>query len=102
MPITEALMTVTTYIHIGNIQQYNKFTNFLKQYKFGVPVSALDDYKIFVIAFTLLPRGSEPLYNKLKSRSFKFPENLKTNLMNFNKPNEHGHKTKPMDSYKNE
>ena len=78
MSITEALMTITTYIHIGNIQQYNKFTNFLKQYKSGVPVSALDDYKIFVIAFTLLPRGSEPLYNKLKSRSFKFPENLKT------------------------
>ena len=44
-------------------------------------------------------QGIDPHYNKLKSRNrCTFPEITVKNLINFNKPSEHGHKAKPINS----
>ena len=79
-----------------NIIKFIKFINFLKQHKFGVLGTALDDYTNFSCAFRNLSWYIDPHYNKLKSRNrCTFPEVTVKNLMNFNKPSEHGHKAKP-------
>ena len=41
-----------TGLHHGNTRQYNKFIKFLKQHKFGVSGTALDDYTNFSCAFS--------------------------------------------------
>ena len=86
-----------TGLHPGNIQQHNKFIKFLKQHKFGVLGTALDDYANFLCMFTSLIWYIDPHYNNLKSRSYcTFPEITLKNLMNFNKPSEYEHKAKPI------
>ena len=59
--ITEALMTSSTHfpkektgLHLGNNQQHNRFIKFLKQHKFGVSGTTLDDYTNFSCAFKKL------------------------------------------------
>ena len=90
-----------TGLHLGNILQHNKFIKFLKQHKFGVSGTALDDYTNFSCAFTNLLWYKDPHYNKLKSRNHcTFPEVTVKNLMNFNKQSEHGHKAKTNPFYR--
>ena len=80
----------------GNIGQHSKF---LKQRKFGVSENALNEYTNFSSAFTNLLSYVDLHYNNLKLRNHcTFPEVSINNLMNFNKPNAHGHKAKPINS----
>ena len=80
--ITEALMTSCklfpkgkTALHLGNIRQHNKFIKFLKQHKFGVSGTALDDSINFLCAFSNLLWYTHPHYNTSKSRNCcTFPE----------------------------
>ena len=88
-----------TGLHLGNIRQHNKFIKVSKQHKFGMSRTALDDYTNFSCILTNLLWYIDPHYNKLKSRNrCTFPEVTVKNLMNFNKPSEHGHKAKPINS----
>ena len=96
-------MTSSTYfpkektgLYHGNIQHHNKF---FKQCRFGVSGTALDKYTNFLSAFTNLLWHVNPHYNNLKSRNCcTFREVTIKNLMNFNKPSEHRHKVKPINS----
>ena len=107
-PSLETLMTSSTHfpkektrLQLGNILQHNKFIKFLKQHKFGVSGTALDDYTNFSCAFTDLLWYKDPHYNKLKSRNrCTFPDVTVKNLMNFNKQSEHGHKAKTNPFYR--
>ena len=105
--ITEALMASNSHfpkeksgLHLGNIGQHNSFIKFLKQNKFVVSGTALGDYTNFLCAFfTSLLWYIDPHYNKIKSRSCSiFPEVTGKYLINFNKPNEHTHKAKTINS----
>ena len=58
-----------------------------------------DDYTKVLCVVTNLLWYIDPHYNKLKSiGGCTFPEVIVINLMNFNKPSEHGHKAKPFNS----
>ena len=58
-----------------------------------------DDYTKFLCVVTNLLWYIDPHYNKLESiDGCTFPEVIVKNLMNFNKPSEHGHKAKPFNS----
>ena len=61
--------------------------------------TTLDDYTKFLCAFTNLLWYIDSHHNKLKSvGGCTFPEVIVKNLMNFNKPSEHGYKAKPINS----
>ena len=71
MSISEALMTSSTHfpkektgLHLGNIQQHDKFIKFLKQHKFGESGAALDDYTNILCVFTNLLWHIDPHFNK--------------------------------------
>ena len=55
-----------SWLHLGNIQQHKKFIKFLKQHKFGVSGTVLDDYTNFLCAFTKLLWYTDAHYNKIK------------------------------------
>ena len=76
----------------------NSVIKFLKQRKFGVSGTALDGHTNYSCVFTNLLWYIDPHYNKLKSRNrCNFPEIAVKNLY-LNKPSEHGHKAKQINS----
>ena len=72
----------------GNVKQFNVFIAFLKEHKFGVKNSSLEDYEHFVKDFVAILWEIDPNYSKLQAKGKRFA----------NQPKKHGHKVKPLSS----
>ena len=71
---------------------------YIKSSGFGVTGTNVTDYETFEVMFSKLLWEIDPHYSKFQARCKSFPKIVEDNFLNFNRPQDHGHKVKNISS----
>ena len=80
----------------GDIHQRNAVVSYIRDQKFGVKRTVLEDFKKLVAKFCPLLWEIDLQYYKLKARGFSFPNIIEKSFLGFNNPQSYGHKAKQL------